>query len=297
MPSSGKVEGQVEGEWRLRELSLAVDVALEQSVAALRAPGDADPSAEGQAELPRIAHAGGAVDGRTYANSIAALEHNFALGFRWFELDFQWTADGELVCGHDWGPTLPVELGLASDAPPTLERFRQAVAGRADAPCLLEPLRGWLDAHPDARIVTDFKSRAIDGLRVLAERIPEHGRRLIAQVYQPDEIAQARALGYRDIIWTLYRYAGQTRDVVDALARNRPMAVTPMAVTIDQQRLASGLGLTLQRAGVPVYVHTVNDADTAADYLANWGAAGIYTDTLAPPILERLETAERAGSE
>ncbi|MGB5736215.1 MAG: hypothetical protein WBM40_17395 [Thiohalocapsa sp.] len=55
--------------------------------------------------------------------------------------------------------------------------------------------------------------------------------------------------------------------------------------------------MTLQRAGVPVYVHTVNDADTAADYLANWGAAGIYTDTLAPPILERLEVAERTGSE
>ena len=40
-----------------------------------------------------------------------------------------------------------------------------------------------------------------------------------------------------------------------------------------------------------------NDADTAADDLANRGAAGIYTDTLAPPIVERLEMAERAGSE
>ena len=40
-----------------------------------------------------------------------------------------------------------------------------------------------------------------------------------------------------------------------------------------------------------------NDAGTAADDLANWGATGIYTDTLAPPIVERLETAERARSE
>jgi len=70
-----------------------------------------------------------------------------------------------------------------------------------------------------------------------------------------------------------------------------------MAVTMDQQRLGSGLGLTLQRAGVPVHVHRVNDADAAADDLADWGAAGIYTDTLAPPILERLEMAERARSE
>jgi hypothetical protein len=156
----------------------------------------------------------------------------------------------------------------------------------------LEQLRGWLDAHPDARIVTDLKSRALDGLRVLAEQIPEHGRRLIAKVYQPDEIAQARALGYRDIIWTLYRYPGQTREVVDALSR-----VRPMAVTMDQQRLASGLGLTLQRAGVAVYVHTVNDVDTAADDLANWGASGVYTDTLTPAMVGRLRMAERAGSD
>lgn len=85
---------------------------------------------------------------------------------------------------------------------------------------------------------------------VLSERAPEHGPRLIAQVYQPDEIAQARALGDRDIIWTLHRYAGQTHDVVDALIQTRPMAVIPMVVTIDQQRLASGLGLTLRRAGL-----------------------------------------------
>jgi hypothetical protein len=48
---------------------------------------------------------------------------------------------------------------------------------------------------------------------------------------------------------------------------------------------------------VPVYVHKVNDLDAAADDLANWGASGIYTDTLAPPIVERLKIAELAGSE
>ena len=205
----------MEGNWRLRGLSLAVDVALEQAVHALQVRGNDDSPALPLAKLPPIAHAGGALDGRSYANSIAALKHNFDLGFRWFELDFQRTADGELVCGHDWGATLPEELGLPADAPPTLAGFRHVVAGAANAPCLLEQLRGWLEAHPDARIVTDFKARAIDGPRVLAERIPERGQRLIAQVYQPDEIAQARALGYPDIIWTLYRYSGQTRDVVE----------------------------------------------------------------------------------
>jgi glycerophosphoryl diester phosphodiesterase len=66
---------------------------------------------------------------------------------------------------------------------------------------------------------------------------------------------------------------------------------------MDEQRLASGLGLTLQRAGVAVYVHTVNDVDTAADYLANWGASGVYTDTLTLAMVGRLRMAERAGSD
>ena len=276
------------GQWTLQALSLVVDEIAERAGEAVRAErAEALPI-----ELETIAHAGGALEGRTYANSIATLERSLAAGFIWFELDFQWTADGELVCGHDWGPTLLPDLGLTPDVPPTLAQFLRAVGDRADAPCTVDALRDWLATHPQARIVTDLKERALDGLRVLAERIPNHGQRLIAQVYQPEELAQAQALGYQDIIWTLYRYRGGTREVLDALMR-----IAPMAITMDQGRLAAGLGLTLQRADVPVFVHTVNDAGQAQEYLAHWGATGIYTDTLAPPLLEPLKIAERAESD
>jgi len=87
----------------------------------------------------------------------------------------------------------------------------------------------------------------MDGLAVLAEQLPDYARRLIAQVYQPEQSAEALALGYRDIVWTLYRYPGTTLDVVEQLA-----FIQPMAVTTDEQRLLGGLGLVLRRAGVPV---------------------------------------------
>ena len=149
----------------------------------------------------------------------------------------------------------------------------------------------WLAEHPQARVVTDLKERPMDGLAVLAEQIPDHARRLIAQVYQPEQFAQALALGYRDIIWTLYRYPGNTLDVVRQLA-----LIQPMAVTMDEQRLLGGLGLVLQRVGVPVYVHTINDAELARRYAMRWGVSGVYTDTLAPLTAEMVgDTAERVG--
>jgi len=120
-------------------------------------------------------------------------------------------------------------------------------------------------------VVTDLKERPMDGLAVLAEQIPDHARRLIAQVYQPEQSAQAQALGYRDIIWTLYRYPGTTLDVIRQLA-----SIQPMEVTMDEQRLVGGLGLVLQRVGVPVYVHTSNDAELARRYQTHWGEWSVY---------------------
>ncbi len=274
------------GDWTLQGLTLAVDVAIERDLSRVRSGRSALPAVR----LEPIADAGGANEGKTYTSSIAALDHNLAAGFQWFELDFQWTADGELVCGHDWGATRLEDLGLAPGAVPTLAEFRQATTGRPDAPCTIDALRDWLATHPRARIVTDFKQRPLEGLRLLAERIPDHAERLIAQVYQPEELARARALGYRDILWTLYAFKGQTAEVLDALTR-----IQPLAVTMDEQRLARGLGLALERAGVPVYVHTVNDEGRVREYLAHWGASGVYTDSLAPARVRWLGVAARAG--
>ena len=59
-------------------------------------------------EHPRlIAHAGGAVYGYRLTNSLEALDRAWEAGFRFIELDFQRTSDGEIVLIHDWAPSTP----------------------------------------------------------------------------------------------------------------------------------------------------------------------------------------------
>lgn len=49
-----------------------------------------------------IAHAGGIIKGVMYTNSLEAINNSYNKGFRYIELDFNWTNDGELVLIHDW---------------------------------------------------------------------------------------------------------------------------------------------------------------------------------------------------
>ena len=63
--------------------------------------GDTAASApEGHPTL--IAHAGGAVYGYRYSNSLEALDSAYEGGFRFIELDMSLTADDEIVLIHDW---------------------------------------------------------------------------------------------------------------------------------------------------------------------------------------------------
>ena len=56
-----------------------------------------------QIKMPElIAHAGGGINNTIYTNSREALDYNYSKGFRFFELDFDWTEDGELVLIHYW---------------------------------------------------------------------------------------------------------------------------------------------------------------------------------------------------
>ena len=50
----------------------------------------------------RIAHAGGGLGKTSYTNSYQALTVDIDNGFKYFEIDFTFTKDDQLVCLHDW---------------------------------------------------------------------------------------------------------------------------------------------------------------------------------------------------
>lgn len=49
-----------------------------------------------------IAHAGGAIDGNKYTNSLEAVKQSIANGYKFIELDLLVTKDGKIVAAHDW---------------------------------------------------------------------------------------------------------------------------------------------------------------------------------------------------
>ncbi len=261
---------------------LLVLLALIGGCAAGPAPvisGPAPVTQDGRLLPGRIAHAGGAVGGKTYTNSLEALDSNYAAGVRFFEIDFSWTRDGALVALHDWDENFERLFGPGFEAPLAEAEFRRAVA--AGVPGLrvpvLDELLEWLDRHTDALLVTDVKDRNVEALELIARRRPDLRARILPQIYRPAEYQPVRELGYESIIWTLYRHPVGDFTVVRQLDR---MALFAVAMPISRARQGR-LPPHLARVGVPVLVHTVNNPKGVRD-LKRLGVTEVYTDFLPP---------------
>ncbi len=235
----------------------------------------AEVASQNDPDLPRIAHAGGQVDGATYSNSLEALEENYEAGFRAFEIDLSFTSDRELVCLHDWDESFTRSFDLPPGSPVTRQEFERLVAERSDlTKCTLASLMLWFDEHPDAILITDVKEQNLEALEHISTRYPQSLSRIIPQIYQPDEYGKVRAFGFERLIWTLYLYPGGTQSVLDSLGD-----MTLWAITLNSDRAQEDLPRRLDELGIPTYAHTINQyADLL--YLRTLGVDEIYTDTL-----------------
>ncbi|MCH8842474.1 MAG: hypothetical protein IID61_05785 [SAR324 cluster bacterium] len=249
-------------------------------------PGD-----PGSPPPERVAHAGGGLDGRTYWNSLEALEANYAKGFRAFELDIHWSSDDRLVFVHDWGRTFRALYGryrptwakrvlasLTGSRPrPSREEYFAKGAARGFTPLSLERLAAWIEQRPDALVITDVKE---DNLRALARirlRYPALAERMIPQIYRFGEFGPVTALGFPRVILTLYRLEATDAEILAFAGRVRPFAVTMPRKTA----LESDLAGRLHELGIFVYAHTINSGQTVRA-LRKLGVKGIYTDWLPP---------------
>ncbi|MBN3039144.1 MAG: amidohydrolase [Candidatus Omnitrophica bacterium] len=230
----------------------------------------------GQSKLPElIAHAGGGIESLTLTNSLQALDSNYDKGFKFIEVDFNWTSDGRLVLIHDWGETLQRLYGV-SFADHTLEDFMRLKMQGGLTQLSLEELTGWMVDHRDVYIVTDAKSENIRALGLIRKKYPQLLSNFIAQIYFFEEYPLAKGMGYEHIILTLYRSLYSDRDVL-SFARKKDL----LAVAMPVYRALNDLPLKLRRIGVPSYVHTVNE-DFLRQELRRRGVYGVYTDFLKP---------------
>jgi glycerophosphoryl diester phosphodiesterase len=223
-----------------------------------------------------VAHAGGIGNHRTYTNSLEALEHSVANGHALIEVDFSWTADGELVLLHDWEREFSRLFGL----PPgrlSAAAFRELRSPFGITQLTLDDLGGFLEANPGITIVTDVKERRLDGLQRMADRFDPALDRIVPQVHDPAEIEAARHLGFGRLILTLYEGRLADDEVVAVATGGQVWAVTmPLRRVFE-----SDLTARLSSRGVPVFAHTVNDRLTLAA-LEERGVHGVYTDWLMP---------------
>ncbi|KGF69618.1 hypothetical protein LL06_09820 [Hoeflea sp. BAL378] len=275
--SSGSGKGGRPGSSSLLKLAAAAGLAIALSVS-LTQLGDsrervrcsAYPQAPGAVTL--IAHAGGGLPQGDYSNSKEALAQSLAHGFELFELDFNWTADGELVIGHDWATEYRywnrLEWGdwVASLlAAPSSRRYQEATPRFGLTRLSLDALLEWLRQNP-GRIVTDFKTGNIEGLARIAERAPELRHRFVPQIYAVPEYRAVRALGFDDIIFTTYRLP-PTAELFAEIDR-----FDLFAVTVPADDLATAAGVVSANR---IFTHTINQPVPLP-------ADGYYTDCLIP---------------
>lgn len=238
-------------------------------------------------ENPTVAHAFGAVDGKTYTNSLDAFYQNYEKGHRVFEVDLSMTADGATVCAHDWEHSAKIQ-GFSEGYVPTAAEFRQTPIYETYQAATFADLLLLMQQYPDIYIVTD--SKYSDTQQVLEEfrdmvntaqalDCQDVLDRLIIQIYNDAMLDTVRSVyPFSHFFYTIYQrgFSGM-EDMVylsQFCAENGVEAITMWASLWDPDYAA-----VAEAYGIAVYVHTVNDQQEA-QRLVSSGVTGVYTDYL-----------------
>jgi len=221
----------------------------------------------GPVEARLVAHAGGAVAGKIYTNSREALDQHYALGFRVFELDFDWTSDGKLVLVHDWERTslqFCVAPHVFSDAEYTGRKRCDGLTQMT-----FDDLYQWLHRHADALVVTDTKGSNERLLSEIHDRWPDIAPQLIVQIYRGSELGGARKIKPRAVWFTVYKTS------YPAWALKQVKGVDAIVIPIAQYRQYYDPALM---ARLRCYVHPVASDQAVQTIQSLPGIYGAYVD-------------------
>lgn len=222
-----------------------------------------------------LAHAGGGYQNHTYLNSIEAMEFNYNLGHRFFELDFNWTKDNKLVAIHDWEKTYAWLFGESVLSPPTHDYFMGLKMKYKQTQVNLVRLDAWLDEHQDAYIITDIKENNVQALKKIANNMKNGLSNIIPQMYNPNNYVSIREAGFKNVIFTLYVTTLPVEKIINFIENNALIAVTVPPSKPGFLQLINHFKDT----SLFLYVHTYNSIPELMKYL-NMGVSGVYTDFL-----------------
>ncbi|MCI9125054.1 MAG: hypothetical protein HFH35_13485 [Eubacterium sp.] len=232
-----------------------------------------------------VAHGFGEYRGKTYTNSLEAFHESYRKGYRVFEVDLAFTSDHVLMLKHDWGKGWLEDTNLdnskINNLPKTFEEIKNAVEGYTllsfDDLCQI------MNQYKDIYIVTDSKETGSSGIDAVFQYMVKHASmfdepvldRLIVQIYNEQMYYELMNIyHFKSIIYTLYYNNDSEEDVIEFVKKTGIKVVT-----MYEEKMTESFIHGLTDLNVYVYVHTINDTDTAIKLLQD-GAYGFYTDSL-----------------
>lgn len=236
---------------------------------------------------PYIAHAFGAIDGNIYTNSLEAFEHNYALGHRVFEADFDVTEDHYLmIAAHDKDKWISYTHSEGEPAKEyTYDQFISTPLLGKYTPLDCRGVIELMSRYPDIYLITDTKYDDLTTVLLqfsqlvnLAQKIdPSVLDRIIPQIYHQDMLHWVMSVHpFKSVIYTLYKVGNDPQDVYTFCEASGVRFITLYDgwITPECIELWDQLGIT-------VGAHTVNDEATAQQ-LIDMGVDYLYSDFLTP---------------
>lgn len=247
-------------------------------------------------EFPNlIAHAGGTYREKAYntfyTNSLEALQQNYTLGHRVFEIDFYLTSDGKMAAVHDWDQFGHMNgIALSSEEWKNFQTFGSPVTDSRFTTMLIGDVLDQMLINKDMFLVTDTKILdASDEMKLqfteivneAMKRDPELLNRIIPQIYNEEMYALIREIyDFPEIIYTLYASQDSADNVLD-FVKNNP-AISVVATPIGHANFFTAEFInSLHAANKKIYTHTIHTYDDLTKYAA-LGIDGFYTGLLLP---------------
>lgn len=140
-----------------------------------------------------IAHAGGAIDGRVYTNSLEALENAVAAGYRFVEFDLAFTLDSVLVATHSWSD-FNAQSGFPAkgDSVPLYADFVSRKLYGKYTPLTAHLIDSVFVNNPQLFLVTDKISDA----DVLESYFPALKQRMVVEAFNYNDYVELKRRGY-----------------------------------------------------------------------------------------------------
>lgn len=206
-----------------------------------------------------IAHAGGAIDGYRYTNSLDALEESYHQGFRYFELDLIYTKDNQLVASHDWN--LWSEMTGCQEKNITKKHFLEHKIYEEYSPLTMDEINIWFGEHEDAVLVTDKINSPSKMLSFFNFK-----DRLLMELFTFEAIDEAQKCGV-DFMLSEGLLASIKGDKLEYFIRNNIKKLAVNRNLIDESNEYKKLFLSCKEKGIKVYAFGLDPYNYTEEYV------------------------------